>query len=100
MPIDLKRIGNCYVGTATPPESDERWESNVPLTAKQIIAELRRVGCHTTDISDSLFDIDPFLQNRLNEPDLVPADMTRPRGDRRRASGALKSAFIPDLSAS
>lgn len=69
MPINLRRVGNCYAGTATPPESDERWETVAPLTAKRIIAELRRVGCHTTDITDSLYEIDPFWQNRLNEPE-------------------------------
>lgn len=69
MPINLKRVDNRYVGTATPPESDEQWESSTPLTAKQVIAELRRVGCHTTDITDALYEIDPFWQNRLNEPE-------------------------------
>jgi hypothetical protein len=71
MPINLKRVGNRYTGTATPPESDQRWEATVPITAKRIIAELRRVGCHTTDITDSLFDADPFWQNRLDEPEVA-----------------------------
>lgn len=69
MPINLRRVGNRYTGKATPPESDERWESRTPLTAKQLIAELQRVGCHQTDIGDALYEIDPFWQNRLNEPE-------------------------------
>jgi len=67
MPIKLRRVRNRYTGSATPPDSDQYWETTTALTAKKIIAELRRVGCHTTDITDALYEADPFWQNRLNE---------------------------------
>ncbi len=37
------------------------------MTASKLIDVLRELGAHTTDITDALYEADPFWLNRLKE---------------------------------
>jgi hypothetical protein len=64
--INVKRVGNLFTATVTPPHGRlGNWSTEEPLEAWVLIRKLRdEVGCHTTDITDALYDEDPFWSNR------------------------------------
>jgi hypothetical protein len=66
MAINVKRVGNLFAATVTPPHGrGSFWSTSEPLEAWVLIRKLRdEVGCHTTDITDALYDEDPFWSNR------------------------------------
>lgn len=45
-----------------------RWTSPHPMTTKQLIAALRDLGCHQTDIGDAFYEADPDWLRR-DRPD-------------------------------
>lgn len=69
MPIEIKRDGDRYTAVVTPPHGrGERWASPNRMSASELVDALRELGCHTTDISDAMFEADPFWLNRVKEP--------------------------------
>jgi hypothetical protein len=69
--INVKRVGNLFAATVTPPHGNGSfWSTSEPLEAWVLIQKLRdEVGCHTTDITDALYDEDPFWSNRSHTSD-------------------------------
>ena len=69
--INIKRVGNLFAATVTPPHGrNSFWSTSEPLEAWVLIRKLRdEVGCHTTDITDALYDEDPFWSNRSDTSD-------------------------------
>ncbi len=68
MPIKVNRVGDLYTATVTPPHGNGKlWSSPEPMTASKLIDVLRELGAHTTDITDALYEADPFWLNRLKE---------------------------------
>ncbi len=64
--IVVTRSGDFYRATVTPPHGGGRpWSSPKPLSASQLIDSLREAGCHTTDITDALYEADPLWLERL-----------------------------------
>ncbi len=57
MPIVIRRLGDLYEATVTPPHgSAEAWASPRPMTVNALIAALRQQGCHQTDIGDAFYE--------------------------------------------
>jgi len=68
MPIKIDRRGDFYTATVSPPHGNGTfWSSPAPMTASKLIDLLRDLWCHTTDITDALYEADPFWLNRLKE---------------------------------
>lgn len=68
MPIVINRSGDRYSATVTPPHGNgSLWSSPEPLTASKLIDVLGELGCHTTDITDALYEADPLWLKRLND---------------------------------
>jgi hypothetical protein len=68
VPIEIKRAGDKYVATVSPPHGQATpWMSREPMTAQELIDKLQDLGCHTTDIGDAMFEADPLWLNRLGE---------------------------------
>lgn len=63
--IKITRVGDLFQATVTPPNGRlGYWSTSEPLEAWDLIRKLRdEVGCHTTDITDALYDEDPFWSN-------------------------------------
>jgi hypothetical protein len=49
---------NQYRVAVSPPHGPE-WEASGPLTATEVRAQLKQLGCHSTEVSDALFAADP-----------------------------------------
>jgi hypothetical protein len=56
--IKVRRIERLYAVAVTPPHA-EAWQSTQPLTATEVLEALSALGCHSTDITDALFEADP-----------------------------------------
>ena len=68
MPIMIHRTGDLYSATVSPPHGNRSlWSSPQPMTASKLIDSLRELGCHTTDITDALYEADPSWLNRLKD---------------------------------
>jgi hypothetical protein len=60
MAIVIFPAGDLYEATVTPPHGrGVRWASPQPMTANSLVAALRELGCHQTDIGDAFHDADP-----------------------------------------
>jgi hypothetical protein len=60
MPISIRRIGDGYVATVTPPHGENTtWSAAEPMTRGDLIDQLRSLGCHTTDIGDAFYAAEP-----------------------------------------
>jgi hypothetical protein len=60
VPITIRRVGELYAAEVTPPHADGKpWSSPRPMSRDELVAELRSIGCHETDIGDAFFDADP-----------------------------------------
>jgi hypothetical protein len=67
MSITVRALQNArYAGVATPPHVHEAWSSNSPLTARELIEELRARGCHQQDVDDAFYAADPGWLERLS----------------------------------
>ena len=59
MPINIKLESNgLYSAMASPPDADEKWSTQKPLTADDLIGELLVRGAHQTDIGDAFYAAD------------------------------------------
>jgi len=68
MSITIRALPNgLYEGAATPPHVREAWSSTRPLTADQLIGELKARGSHQTDIGDAFYEADPGWLERPPE---------------------------------
>jgi len=54
-----------YAAEATPPHARSSWKSQ-PMQLRQLIAELRALGCHPADIGDALYTVDRDWVKRLD----------------------------------
>jgi hypothetical protein len=62
--IEIVKADGGYAAVATPPNVETEWRTTEPMTVKALIAELRRLGAHQTDIGDALYSADPnWLEN-------------------------------------
>jgi hypothetical protein len=58
-PITVRQVGETHAADVTPPHAGgKRWSSPHPMSRDDLVAELRRIGCHETDIGDALLDAD------------------------------------------
>jgi len=57
MTIGIRLHGDRYDVEVTPPDGPH-WHSSMPLTATEVLTELSRLGCHSTDITDALYAVD------------------------------------------
>ena len=54
MPIEITKFGQRYLAEVTPPHgTGTSWTSLQPVNRDELIAQLRRLGCHETDIGDA-----------------------------------------------
>jgi hypothetical protein len=68
MAINVRREGDFYRVTVTPPHGGGRyWSSRKALTADDVVNKLRKLGCHQTDIGDAMFEADPDWLSRLTK---------------------------------
>lgn len=66
MAIVVTRSGDLYRATVTPPHGNGKpWSSAEPMPGSKLIDALRELGCHTTDITDALYEADPLWLKRL-----------------------------------
>lgn len=68
MSIRLIPDGRNFWVELTPPEA-EAWRSEAPLTPTEVIEELTRRGCHSTDITDALYAAGPAWAARREAED-------------------------------
>jgi len=67
MSILITRHLNGYSAVVTPPEGpDPHWESGPPMQLRKLIDVLKRQGCHQTDITDVLYELNPQWLNDLD----------------------------------
>lgn len=59
MAISIQKVGGGYTAQVTPLDSDHPWATERPIAVKELVAALRALGCHTTDISDAFCEADP-----------------------------------------
>ena len=52
--IKVRRDDGGYSVQVSPPHSTAVWSSPVPLSPTEVLAELGKRGCHSTDITDAL----------------------------------------------
>jgi hypothetical protein len=57
-------VGNRYEAVVTPLDSPETWVTPEPMPQRDLIAKLRDLGCHTTDIGDAFYAGDPDWLSR------------------------------------
>ena len=67
MSLLIARYPNGYSAVVTPPEGRQaHWESGPPMQLRKLIDLLKRQGCHQTDITDVLYELDPQWLNDLD----------------------------------
>jgi hypothetical protein len=66
MSIRIDLVGDRYTATVTPPHGSAAWATTDPLARTELIAKLREIGCHTTDIGDAFYAADPDWLSREN----------------------------------
>jgi hypothetical protein len=60
MPIRVWKTGLGYEAEVTPPHGNGNvWKSEHAMPLRQIIDAMLAQGCHQTDISDALYELDP-----------------------------------------
>lgn len=60
MAIQVQRRGKLFTAEVTPPHGNGTpWRSPRPMTVGELVDELRKLGCHQTDIGDALYEADP-----------------------------------------
>jgi len=70
MAITISRNGDGYVAEVTPPHAGgTAWSTSVPVSARQLVRELTRRGCHETDIGDAFYEADPAWILKLEAAD-------------------------------
>ncbi len=65
MAIVIKRLGDLYEATVTPPHGDgQPWATPHSIPRDSVIAALRDRACHQTDIGDAFYEADAEWQLR------------------------------------
>ncbi len=59
MPIKIRRAGDRYEATVTPPHGNVEWATTEPMTVDEFDRKLFELGCHPTDIGDAFYEADP-----------------------------------------
>jgi hypothetical protein len=57
--IKIQRQDGGFTATVTPPHGAIPWSTSAPMTVEALIAKLRELGCHQTDIGDAFYEADP-----------------------------------------
>ena len=58
--ISITAFGNgSYSALVTPPHSEADWRSWERMTARELVDQLRGLGCHATDIGDAFYAANP-----------------------------------------
>lgn len=66
MTIRISKAGEAqYEADVSPPEAKEFWRTQVPMPLRELIVELKRRGCHQTDITDVLYELEPDWVSKL-----------------------------------
>jgi hypothetical protein len=57
-----------YVATVTPPHltGTEQWESDAPMSGRDLVNALLELGCHQQDIGDAFSAVDPDWLHHLD----------------------------------
>lgn len=63
--ISVFIYGEKYQVAVSPPEGPN-WRSSEPMTATEILKKLGELGCHSTDITDALYEADPQWAEKHN----------------------------------
>lgn len=60
MSIQVERHLNGYSAVVTRPEGrQELWTSGPPMKLRKLIDLMKEQGCHQTDITDVLYEVNP-----------------------------------------
>lgn len=62
----VKSHDGRYEAEVSPPEAKFRWGTSEPLPLRLLIDELKRRGCHQTDVTDVLYELDPDWVSKLD----------------------------------
>lgn len=65
--LSIRKTALGYDAEAGSPHTRREWRTKQPTTAADLVAVLRKLGCHPTDIGDAFFEADP---NWLESPSL------------------------------
>jgi hypothetical protein len=57
--LSVAKVGDRFVVEVSPPDSREPWRTTEPLSATDVLKKLSTLGCHSTDITDALYEADP-----------------------------------------
>jgi hypothetical protein len=55
-----------YRVSVSPPDASS-WSSDGPMSARRVLAELSRRGCHSADTSDALYAADPEWGEHIDD---------------------------------
>lgn len=56
MPIKIQRYNDLWTAEVTPQDVRKpHWHMSGPVSANELVKQLRDLGCHTTDIGDAFF---------------------------------------------
>ena len=59
MSISIQRVRDGYEAQVLPQHGTVPWATEQPMTRLQLIAKLRELDCHETDIGDAFYEADP-----------------------------------------
>jgi len=59
MAISIQKAEGGYTAQVTPPHGDRPWATERPMSVKELVAALRALSCHTTDIGDAFYEANP-----------------------------------------
>lgn len=57
--LNVAKVGDRFAVEVSPPHSREPWRTTKPLSATDVLEKLSNLGCHSTDITDALYEADP-----------------------------------------
>jgi hypothetical protein len=58
VPIEIRRVGDLYQATVTPPHGYGPWSTPEPMSVDDLDKKLFELGCHPTDIGDVFYEAD------------------------------------------
>jgi hypothetical protein len=68
MPIRVWKTESGYAGEVTPPHGNgDVWKSEQAMSLQKLIDALLAQGCHQTDISDALYELDSKWLSKLKK---------------------------------